>query len=431
MNLYVLHHLLLNMLIIFVPLMIYHVYWVDRINNYDAIVNRRIITFLCTCAALLSLTISLEILPGFFYDLRAIPLAICLLYVGLRPALFVFTATSLLRYYIGGSIAACMLATVILVSTLLLIYFSKPYMVSEDRQRNIRNAFIAGSKLGLLVAFFSIAGLKIDGFSISRSFIIYLSLYCVIHSITLGLAVYVIEQFKLNLKLRNQIQIADKMNTLSELAASFAHEIRNPMTVARGFMQFLKQPGTSEEKRQIYTQMVLEEIDKAQSIISNYLVFAKPHLESIELVDAKLLIQQALDSIKPYAQLCKVELEVSLDEKLYISTNKEKFIQCIVQLCKNGIEAMPDGGKMKVTGALQGTHVSINIIDYGVGMTADEIRRLGTPFYSTREKGTGLGMMVTYKAIQTLHGKIDVTSEVGKGTCFSLLIPSFPPSSFH
>lgn len=427
----IIHELLLNMLIIIAPVMMYHLFWVDRIDKYQKIVNRGIITFLCTCTAVLSLIISLELLPGYLYDLRAIPLAICLLYAGLRSALIVSAAIIAFRLYIGGSAYAYVLAIIIIVLTLALLSYCKPFVVSQDRTRNIAYAALAGFIIGLLASVAAVGTLLWEGFAITRETAAYLGLYCIIHSITLGLVVYIIEQFKINLNLRKQLQHTDKMNTLSELAASFAHEIRNPMTVARGFMQFLKQPGTSEEKRQIYTQMVLDEIDKAQSIISNYLVFAKPHLESIELVDAKLLIQQALDSVKSYAVRCQVDMETQLDDKLFISTNKDKFVQCITQLCKNGIEAMPAGGKLKVIGCLQANQVSINIIDHGIGMTNEEIRRLGTPFYSTRDKGTGLGMMITYKAIQTMQGKIDVTSEVGKGTCFSLLIPSLSPSSFH
>ncbi|NOU96090.1 two-component sensor histidine kinase [Paenibacillus sp. LMG 31456] len=427
----IIHELLLNMLIILAPVMMYHLFWVDRIDKYQKVVNVGIITVLCTCASLLSLMISMELLPGYFYDLRAVPLAICLLYAGLRSALVVSAAIIAFRLYMGGSIYACLLAAIIITLTLVILSYCKPFVVSQHRTRNIAYATLAGFIIGLLASVLALAGLLWEGFAVSRRIIAFLGLYCVVHSITLGSAVYIIEQFKINLKLRKQIQHTDKMNTLSELAASFAHEIRNPMTVARGFMQFLKQPGTSEEKRQIYTQMVLDEIDKAQSIISNYLVFAKPHLESIELVDAKLLIQQALNSLKSYAVRCQVDLEIHLDDKLFISTNKDKFVQCITQLCKNGIEAMPAGGKLKVIGCIQANQVSINIIDHGIGMTNEEIRRLGTPFYSTRDRGTGLGMMITYKAIQTMKGKIDVTSEVGKGTCFSLLIPSLSSSSFH
>jgi two-component system sporulation sensor kinase B len=411
--------------------MMYHVFWIDRIQKFQKAVNRRFITFLCTCASLLSIMMHLDLYPGYIYDLRALPVAICLFYAGFRSALIVTGAMIAFRLYIGGGMAGCLLAIVLAAIALAVFGYAKPLIVKQDRLRNVTSAGAAGLLYGLIAAALASAVLFWEGRDLTSEVWAYLGLYSLLHSITLGLAVYIIEQFKINLNMRNQIQQNDKINTLSELAASFAHEIRNPMTVARGFMQMLRHPGTSEEKRQIYSQMVVDEIDKAQSIITNYLVFAKPHLEAIELVDAKILIEKALDSVKPYANLCQVELETHLEDKLFISTNKDKFIQCMVHLCKNGIEAMPGGGKLKVIGSLQANHVCIDIIDHGIGMTEEEIRRLGTPFYSTREKGTGLGMMVTYRAIQSLQGKIDVTSEVGKGTCFSLLIPTLHPTAFH
>ncbi len=80
---------------------------------------------------------------------------------------------------------------------------------------------------------------------------------------------------------------------------------------------------------------------------------------------------------------------------------------------------------------MQSSRVSIDIIDQGIGMTEDEVGRLGTPYYTTRGKGTGLGMMVTYRVIQNIQGRIDVTSEQGKGTCFTITLPSLQPSSYH
>ncbi|TDF97701.1 ATP-binding protein [Paenibacillus piri] len=427
----ILRHLLLNMLIIIMPVMLYHVFWIDRVHKFQQIVNRQIITILCTIASLLCIAMGLELSPGHVYDLRGVPLVILILYAGRKSAWFAAAAILAFRFYLGGSLAACLMSVVCIVATMIFISLCKPFITGQSKLRNVLFAAAAGFISGIIVSIPAFLTLLWENIPITWSTIAFFGLFSCIHSVTLSLAIWIIEQFKTNLSLRRQYQQSEKMDALSGLAASFAHEIRNPMTVARGFMQMLKQPGINEEKRQIYTQMVIEEIDKAQAMITNYLAFAKPHLESIELLDAKPLIQQAIQSILSYASLSKVEVVAEMDERLFISVNKEKFVQCIVQLCKNGIEAMPGGGKLKINAAVQADYVCIDIIDHGVGMTPEEIRRLGTPFYSTRNKGTGLGMMVTYKAIQTFQGKIDVTSEVGKGTCFSLMLPSLSPASFH
>ncbi|WP_028549818.1 ATP-binding protein [Paenibacillus sp. UNC451MF] len=429
MNLF--NQLFLNMLIIITPVMLYQLFWGDRHSLNHSTTNKRVIAILSTIIAILCMTYPFRFSSGFFYDFRLIPLAVCMLYAGFLPSLWVMLAILAHRLILGGNPVALVVSTALLMTLILLVKCFKPYIMDQTKTKNVTSGFILGLCLGIISTLYSCIAFWFTEQKMDLQYWTYFSSYSLFCAITMGLVVYVVEQIRANTRLRHQVQQSDKMNVLSELAASFAHEIRNPMTVARGFMQILKQPDLAEEKRTLYTSMVMEEIDKAHSIVNDYLAFAKPHLEAIELVDAKLLIEQALLSIEPYAKLCHVEIETQLDDKLTISANKDKFVQCIMHLCKNGIEAMPSGGKLKIIGIIQNRTVCIDIIDHGVGMTPEEIRRLGTPFYSTREKGTGLGMMVTYRVIQTIHGKIDVTSEVGKGTCFSLVIPSLHTSSYH
>ncbi|WP_282936413.1 ATP-binding protein [Paenibacillus sp. RC67] len=427
----VVNQLLLNMLIIITPVLLYQLFWGDRHNQSLSSTNKRIIVILSTIIAILCMTYPFRFSSGFFYDFRLIPLAMCILYAGLIPSLWVMLAILAHRFYLGGNPAALIVSTSLLVTLMVLVTGCKRFVIHQSRGKNVIAAILLGLGIGMISTLYSCIAFWFTEQKMDITFWTFFSSYSLFCGITLGLVVYIVEQIRTNSRRRHQVQQTDKMNVLSELAASFAHEIRNPMTVARGFMQILKQPDLAEEKRTLYTSMVMEEIDKAHSIVNDYLAFAKPHLEAIALVDAKLLIEQALQTLEPYAKLCRVDFEAQLDDKLTISANKDKFVQCIMHLCKNGIEAMPNGGTLKIIGTVQNRTVCIDIIDHGVGMTPEEIRRLGTPFYSTREKGTGLGMMVTYRVIQTIHGKIDVTSEVGKGTCFSLLIPSIHTNSYH
>ncbi|WP_079912951.1 ATP-binding protein [Paenibacillus sp. 32352] len=427
----VINQLLLNMLIIITPVLLYQLFWGDRQNPNLTTTNKRVIAILSTIIAILCMTYPFRFSSGFFYDFRMIPLTICVIYAGLVPSILVFVAILAHRIYLGGDIAALICSTALLITLMFVVTRAKPYIVNQTRYRNVAAGAVLGLGIGMLSTLYSCIAFWFAGQRMDVTFWIYFISYSLFYGLTLGLVIYIIEQIRTNVRMRRQLQQTDKMNVLSDLAASFAHEIRNPMTVARGFMQIVKQPDLPEDKRQLYTSMVIEEIDKAHSIVNDYLAFAKPHLEAIELVDAKQLIEQAVISVTPYARLCHVDIETELDEKLTISANKDKFVQCIMHLCKNGIEAMPNGGTLKIIGTLQNRTVCIDIIDHGIGMTPEEIRRLGTPFYSTRDKGTGLGMMVTYRVIQTIQGKIDVTSEVGKGTCFSLLIPSLHNSSYH
>ncbi|KPV56812.1 hypothetical protein QJ48_25850 [Paenibacillus sp. A3] len=424
-----LHQLLLNMLIVITPVMLYHLFWIDRLQHVNVRTNQIIVTVICTVASLVSMMHPFELSPGYLFDFRLIPLALCFFYAGPLPALGV--AAIIMAYYWKSERYGLHTLPISIGFNLILLWYCKRRIADAARLLNTATAAGLGFVLSLITAFVALFSLWLEHIPVTGYFFLFFALFSLIHSFTAGLVVYIIRQIKRNIELRKQLQHNDKMNMLSELAASFAHEIRNPMTVARGFVQMMRQNDLAEDKRQIYSQMVLEEVDKAQAIINDYLSFAKPQLEEIELVDAKPLILQTVQTLQSYADLRGVSVETQLQDKLMISANPDKFAQCIMHLCKNGIEAMPGGGKLQIVGVLQNQTVCIDIIDQGIGMTQDEVGRLGTPFYSTRGKGTGLGMMVTYRAIQNIHGRIDVTSEVGKGTCFSILIPSLHSSTYH
>ncbi|WP_245247457.1 ATP-binding protein [Paenibacillus sp. PvP091] len=429
MHLTLINQLLLHMIIVITPVMLYQLFWMERLQQMDENTNRWIAAAVCALVAVSSMSYPFEWYPGYRYDFRMIPLAICFFYAGPVPALAVAAVIMGYRWHISG--AGLHTLPILLSFILILLWYCQKRLGDATKLLHPIKGSILGLMISLITAFFALLSQWLDGVPTTIYFFIFFSLYCLIFTITSVLIVYTIRQIKRNLDLRKQMQHKDKMNMLSELAASFAHEIRNPLTVVRGFVQMMGQSQLSENKRQMYNQLVLEEMDKAQSIINDYLSFAKPQLEATQLFDAKPVISSAIESLQSYADLKGVTIETHLQERLMISANTDKFMQCIVHLCKNGIESMPGGGKLQLVGVLQNHTVCIDIIDHGIGMTADEIRRLGTPFYSTRGKGTGLGMMVTYRTIQNIQGRIDVTSEVGKGTCFSILIPSLHASTYH
>ncbi|WP_152667744.1 ATP-binding protein [Aneurinibacillus tyrosinisolvens] len=237
-------------------------------------------------------------------------------------------------------------------------------------------------------------------------------------------AVYLIENMKKNMELQREINRTEKLHVMGELAAAVAHEIRNPMTVVRGFMQLLHQEQIEEHKKRMYTELMIGELDRAEEIINDYLTFAKPEAKHREEIDAGVEVQNAVNVMSSYALLRNVETITGIDHGLFVYLEPSKFRQCLVNLIKNGIEAMPDGGGLQVYAYRRGDSIVVDIIDEGIGMSPEEVSRLGSPFYSTKEKGTGLGLMVCYRIIELFNGKIHVRSEQGKGTAFSILLPA-------
>ncbi|MFD0698869.1 ATP-binding protein [Paenibacillus sp. GCM10027628] len=415
--------LLLNVLVLTVPILLYHIFWLDRpvsINfNYW---GRTFIGIICALAAIFCMSTPFFTIAGSDYDLRIVPLLAAFLYGGIRSGLFVSVVIIAYRYYLGGPEFIWIVTLTALLVPFILAFIA----LSNWKHRTPKVMFPSLLAFVSAIATFCITlvyRIETDQ-SINASFLLLGGLFCIIHILTMWLLTYLIERIRENIAMRQEVQRSEKLNVLSELAASVAHEIRNPMTVARGFMQILSQSDVTEEKKRIYTTMVIEEIDRAQSIISDYLSFAKPQAEKLEELDVSTLSLKLSNLINPYGSMRGVQISIDMEPSLVVRANSEKLIQCLVNLTKNGIEAMPSGGTLQIIGYKRSSQVIIEIKDNGVGMTPEQIDRLGTPFYSTKHKGTGLGMMVSYRIIKTFGGGIKVTSQPGKGTCFTISLPA-------
>lgn len=232
------------------------------------------------------------------------------------------------------------------------------------------------------------------------------------------------EQILHRTKIQRELQRAEKMNAIGQLAASVAHEIRNPMTVVKGFLQiFLAKEQMSEEER-MYIRLMIEEMHRAETIINDYLSLAKPDIEHMELVDAGEFASRVMELMNSYAMMSKnISIDINLNNGVYIKSNPSELRQVLINILKNGIEAMKDGGNLTLSVYKENGYGVFKISDTGIGMSKIELDRLGTPFYSLKEKGTGIGMMVCYQIIERMKGKIEVESEVGTGTTFNIYIP--------
>jgi two-component system sporulation sensor kinase B len=230
-----------------------------------------------------------------------------------------------------------------------------------------------------------------------------------------------IQKLQTIVAMRKKLIQAEKLGVLSELAAAVAHEIRNPMTVARGFMQLLHQSEVSEDKKRVYTSMVIEEIDRAESIINDYLSFAKPEAQQIEALDLKDAVQTTMHVIAPYAAARAVEINSSLaGSPMPIFADPDRLVKSLVNICKISIDTMPNGGVLRLLLQDDPDRYSLVISDNGDGMSEEEISRLGSPYYAMKSEGTGLGMMVAYRIIESLQGHIDVASKPGSGSTFTV-----------
>ncbi|MBG9770037.1 sporulation two-component system sensor histidine kinase KinE [Bacillus vallismortis] len=224
-------------------------------------------------------------------------------------------------------------------------------------------------------------------------------------------------------ELEERLRKSDTLHVVGELAAGIAHEIRNPMTALKGFIQLLK--GSVAGDYALYFNVITSELKRIESIITEFLILAKPQAIMYEEKHVTQIMRDTVDLLNAQANLSNVQMHLDLMDDIppiYCEPNQLK--QVFINILKNAIEVMPDGGNISVTiRTLDQDHVLISLKDEGVGMSEDKVRRLGEPFYTTKERGTGLGLMVSYKIIEEHQGEIMVESEEGKGTVFHLTLP--------
>ncbi|GMK45594.1 hypothetical protein PghCCS26_27220 [Paenibacillus glycanilyticus] len=220
-----------------------------------------------------------------------------------------------------------------------------------------------------------------------------------------------------------EIQRAEKMELISHLAASIAHEVRNPLQVTRGFIQLVGEKAVNKEKQ--FLQLAVQELDRASSIITEFLTFAKPHLEDIKTLNISEELNQIQDIISPLAAMQSTRLEVIAEPDLYVLGSAEKFKQAIINMIKNSLEAISSfDGAVSILANKEDNEVLIRVIDNGEGIDPEKLSKLGEPYFSNKSKGTGLGLMVTFRIIEAMEGSIRFSSTKGVGTEAVIRLPS-------
>jgi signal transduction histidine kinase len=214
---------------------------------------------------------------------------------------------------------------------------------------------------------------------------------------------------------------------IGQIAAGTAHEIRNPLTSIKGFMQMLGQTFREKEmeKEQGFTQIMLAEIDRINELVSEFLLLSKPKDVIFGKVDISAVLNEILPIINNEAILHGVTVHYENQEQLpEVVADKELLKQVYLNLCKNGIEAMIDGGELTISEKVdeEARMIHIDFHDTGPGIPVFLIDKIFDPFFTTKASGTGLGLSVCQRIIHDIGGTIRVSCK-GYGTAFTVSIP--------
>ncbi|WAH36757.1 ATP-binding protein [Alicyclobacillus dauci] len=214
----------------------------------------------------------------------------------------------------------------------------------------------------------------------------------------------------------------EKLAVTGQLAAGIAHEIRNPLTAVKGFVQLLK--GDFDDMSPESFNVLWTELCRIDEITSGLLMLAKPERAEYCTDDIGVLIHHTVTLLEGQAHEKNVYFEAPSFDPLYVYCNSNQMRQVFLNIFKNSIESMEHGGTIHVGLKSIGERAVIEITDEGTGIPEELIPSLGQPFYTTKEKGTGLGLMVVYNIIKEHGGTIHITSKKNVGTTVTLSLPA-------
>lgn len=225
-------------------------------------------------------------------------------------------------------------------------------------------------------------------------------------------------------------QLQASYQELAQLASSLAHEIKNPLSVIRMNMELLEEDlGASEsaQDQRIGSKMgvVKDQCTRLEKLLNDFIKFAR--MGELELVAGSLneQVDRVLDLFELQAREQSVEVVRYLDNKLAsIRMESQTLYAALVNLVKNALEAMPNGGELTVITRLTRDGVALDLIDSGCGMEASTAVKMFDPFFTTKEAGSGLGLLLARRVVEAHGGRILVESEVGQGTKFTLEFPA-------
>jgi len=226
---------------------------------------------------------------------------------------------------------------------------------------------------------------------------------------------------------QEKIRHQEKLAVLGEMAAGIVHEIKNPLTSIRGFTQLIATT-TKEEKVLRYCETIAKEVQDMNKIVSDFLTFAKPQSPNLELTFLNDLLSSLNIMLETHSFMGKVNLTLLLEPKEKpVLADSSQIKQVILNMVKNAIEALEGIPNPQL--AIKTSYHSprkemlLSIIDNGRGMEETEKRKIGTPFFTTKDRGTGLGLSICFQIVREHGGRVEIKSKISQGTTFNIFLP--------
>ena len=222
-----------------------------------------------------------------------------------------------------------------------------------------------------------------------------------------------------------QLKTADRLSAISRLTGGVAHEVKNPLNAMLMHVELAKMKlSHGDYDLQPQMDVISSEILRLDRVVKTFLDFTRP--VALNLVEAPLgsIVAEIADLARPQAEAAGIELLVQRDaEQVSVTVDADLLKQALLNIVVNAIEAMPEGGQLKIESGVKGDQASIRITDSGPGIPPEVRDNIYNLYFTTKPQGSGIGLAMTFRIVQLHDGRIDFTSEPGKGTSFTIELP--------
>jgi PAS domain S-box-containing protein len=229
--------------------------------------------------------------------------------------------------------------------------------------------------------------------------------------------------------MEERIRQLDRLAALGRFASSVAHEIRNPLTGIATGVEYLSRGFPEGDERRVDVQFILREVARLNTIVQDLLSATRPRMLTLGPVSLSDIAARAVRTLAPAIQEGKVQIRLErADTWPKVLADTDQLLQVFLNVIQNAVQAVPEGGVVKIEARLAGNpptpRVEIDVSDTGAGIAAEHLPHLFEPFYTTRPKGTGLGLFVVHGIVQRHGGSIEAVSAPGQGTRFRIVLPA-------
>ncbi|AKS37851.1 sporulation kinase [Anoxybacillus gonensis] len=349
------------------------------------------------------------------FDFRMIVILVTTLYIGKTAGLLCTLTVVIGRFMIGGPFAYAGVTVSVFAYVVGMLFRSSFF--------NVKRKILYGLMIVFIYLILYIATIMYAVPPLSwRFYVVYFAFFI---AMFVALVSVIERLIQFNEQFDDMIYV-DKLATVSEMAASFAHEVRNPLTTVRGFVQFLSKDTTDENVKK-FAPIILEELDRTNEIITEYLALAKPAPFQLQKVNIDDILHTSVHLLSPLGTMTNVSLHLYTEGKSDVYGDAHYLKQALLNVMKNGIEAIEYGGIVTIHKTVDEKEkiVIITIRDTGKGMTKEQLKKIGLPYYTTKSKGTGLGSMITSRLIRQMGGTIAYESRLNEGTTVTITLPLY------